>query len=188
MFDRLLDFVIGAVRAEEQTKRQKEREIEDLTRPVAKEGFWIDIKAASIVEPARKKAAHHREREKHYTKQLEIAEKELREKGISIEVYDQTTGTYQNYGAITSGSIASGQIGSFNVGGGTANITQQVFQPRVDQKLLDPVKNATTKMLDHRKRADDYERYARAFSLAPERLIRLGIADVHYFGLGEEKA
>ena len=57
------------------------------------------------------------------------------------------------------------------------------FQPRVDQKLMDAVKNAKAKMLEHRDKAWQYEKYARAFALSPDTRMRLSVEEVYYFGL-----
>jgi hypothetical protein len=160
----LLDFVVNAVKAEE----RRARESEDETKPVAPTLFFVTVLAGILVEPSRKKAERHRERERDWIKKLEDAEKELREKGVSVEVYDQNAGTYLNTAILASGAIGA---------------QTQMFQPRVDQKLLDNVKHAKAKMLEHRSKAEQYEKYARAFALDKERKVRLSVEDIHYFGL-----
>ena len=82
-----------------------------------------------------------------------------------------------NYGAIASGALGNAGFG---------NVQQQQFQPRIDQKLLDEVKNSKGKMLEHRGKAEQYEKYARAFKIDPERLIKLTIEDIYYFRIGDE--
>ena len=189
----ILKFVVESVKAEAARAREKEREAEDPTRPVTPNGWWAVVEAGTLVEPARKKGTHHRSREEHYTAKLEEAEKELREKGVSVDVFDSNTGSYLSvpYGHIASGAIGSGQIGSigsFCSGAmpsltGSLNPNQHTFQPRLDQRLLDVVKNMKNKMLDHRSKADQYEKYVRAYALDPTRKVRLTVEDVHYFGL-----
>ena len=164
--DKLLEFIISSVRKEEEQKYRKE---DDLARSRPCNQFWCDVKAGTLVDPSNTKAKHHREREKHYITKLEETEKELREKGVSIEAFDQQSHTYHQF----QGSIASGAVSSHSMG----------FQPRVDQKLMDNVTNAKSKMLEHRDKAEKYEKYAKAFSFNPDFLVRLSVEDVHYFGL-----
>lgn len=179
MFEKeLLDFIVNSVRGEEKTKQNDadrlrvERESQDFTIPRTIGAFWAVKKSGELIAPCRTKAIHHREREKYYTTRLEECEKELKEKGVSVDVYDTNTGTYLNtQNIICSGAITGGQ-------------TQQ-FQPRIDQKLLDAVKNAKSRMLDHRDKAVQYEKYARAFTMNPEFTVRLDVEQVTYFGLGE---
>lgn len=187
--DKMLDFIVKAVEEREQRKREKEKEAEEGIKPLIKDFFRVDVKTGTLVDPCKTKAIKHRERETHWMKKLEVAEKELREKGISVEVFDNATGTFMNFA-----SVASGTLRSLNetTGGALvspllnyANSTQS-FQPRIDQKLLDTVKNAKGKMLEHRGKKEQYEKYARAFSLDCERLIRLGVEDVTYFGLASD--
>jgi hypothetical protein len=169
---KIFDFVVEAVRKEEREKNRVREEQESRTRPLVPSQFWIVVQAESLVGPSKKKAIHHREREKVWIEKLQEAEKDLREKGVSIEVFDQQSQTFSNF----SGSLVSGAIGS----------TAQNFQPRVDQKYMDAVKNAKEKMLFHRNKAVDYERYAIAFPLDPLREIKLTICDIDYFGLEAE--
>ena len=166
MTDKIFDFIVNSIRADE--RRRWEGESRKL--PYTVNDFSVDRKAGELVEPAKKCGVHHREREKHYTTKLEEAEKELREKGISIEVYDQNTQTYMN----PMNSMCSGAI--------TGGVSQQ-FQPRIDQKLLDNVKNAKNKMLEHREKAEKFERLARAFALAPEQVLRLSVGEIDMFKL-----
>lgn len=170
MTDKIFDFVVNSVRTEE---RQKQREIDranEKTEPICKERFWLDREAGTLIESCKKKAERHREREKHYITKLEEAEKDLKENGVSIEAYDQMAGIYVPH---VSGSICSGTIQNRGTN----------FQPRVDQRLVDNVNSAKSKMLEHREKAVQYEKYARAFALDPKRLIRLTVEDVTYFGL-----
>jgi hypothetical protein len=166
--EKLLNFVVESVRRDEAYKAEKAREIEVPNRPVPPSAFWSDVPAGRLIEPSRKNGEYHREREKWWTNKLEDAEIKLKEEGVSIQVYDSAAGTY-DYSNICSGAIT---------GGATQN-----FQPRVDQKMLDNVKNAKSKMLEHRGKAEQYEKYARAFAVGPDRLIRLTVEDIHYFRL-----
>lgn len=149
-FDKVFDFVVETVRRQE---RDKHRAEDNPNNAVAPAQFVVDRRAGDLVEPAKKRAAHHRERELHYVTHLEEAEKELREKGVTVDVFDAATGTYMS----ATNTISSGSIGA---------PTQQ-FQPRVDPKLLDNVKNAKAKLLAHREKAEQYEKYARAYACAP---------------------
>lgn len=81
-------------------------------------------------------------------------------------------GAYTNYGnSICSGAIQGG-------------VNQTSFQPRIDQILLDKVKVAKNKMLDHRAKAEQYEKYARAFFLADAGIkLKLSVEDITYFKL-----
>lgn len=136
-------------------------------------GFKVFRRARDLIESCRNNAAHHRDREKHYTEKLEKAEAEFREKGVKIEVWDPSQGYYLPH--TSSGSIGSGQIGG----------SQQMFQPKIDQTLQDAVKHAKTKMLEHRNSAEQFEKYVTAFSIAPETLVELSVGDIHYFRLGK---
>lgn len=173
MFDKLLEFVVNAVRSEEQRKHEKLKEVEDKTKAIYPASFTVEVAAGALIEPSRKNGKFHREREKYYSDELEKSETELREKGITIDVFDQQSQSYMNYGVIVSGALPS------------SNANQQVFQPRVDQKLMDNVKHAKSKMLEHRGKAEQFEKYVRAFQLDRNRLIKLTIEEVHYFRLGE---
>lgn len=138
--------------------------------PISPHCFKVERQAGSLVQSAKDCAKHHRERETYYVKALEEAEKDLRENGVSMEVYDASAKAYLN---VTSASICSGGIGSH----------QQQFQPRIDQARMDKVTNAKNKMLEHRNAASQYEKYAAAFALAPDTVIVLTIEEVHYFRL-----
>ena len=50
--------------------------------------------------------------------------------------------------------------------------------------MLNAVEHAKKKMLEHRGKAEAYERYARAYACATETVIRLSIDDINFFGLG----
>lgn len=163
--DDLVAFLIK--NTEEKLKQDKE---DKEAKGMSLGGFRFPKLAKDLVEPARLRAEHHRAREKHYVEELAVAEKELREKGVSVEVFDQATSTYMNQANI----IASGNIQTHSA----------VFQPRIDQRLLDSVKNAKSKMLSHRSSAEQYEKYARAFACCPlGAKVDLGVEDVHYFKL-----
>lgn len=169
--DKIFDFVVAASKKEVEDKWSKIEE-ERKKNVYSPSAFKVWREASTLVDPCKKCASHHREREKHYTLALEVAEKELREKGVSVEVYDQTVGAY-NYNMAQ--CMSSGAM--------TGSTTQN-FQPRVDQKLLDIVKMNKSKMLDHRSKAEAYERYGRAFSLAEDgQKIELSIEDISYFRL-----
>jgi hypothetical protein len=171
--DKLLDLIISSVRFEDKVRYDKLQEAEDTTRPLAKDLFWVDRQAGDLIAPCKAKAERRRAAEQEWTKKLEAAETELREKGVSVELYDSAAGGYVQ----TQNILASGAIGTFG------NASAQNFQPRVDQRLLDAVKHAKSKMLDSRAQAEKYEKYARAFACDPRRLVRLSIEDIHYFGL-----
>lgn len=194
--EKLLDFVVNSVRNEKNREWERLKEGEDVTRWTTPNTFWVYKPAGDLVEPSRKKAEHHRLREKHYTQKLEEAEKELREKGVSIELFDPTTNTYQHVpaGSIASGAIGMGWLNQQTGGALVAPNAAQLqslagslpqFQPRVDQRLADNAKNAKMKMLEHREKAFAYEKFARAFALDSERKVRLTVEDIHYFGLGD---
>lgn len=194
MFDKLLDFVVNAVKYENKVQNEKAEELrrEDLTIPRDKEAFWATRKAGDLIGVCKDKARRHRERERYYTKKLAESEKELMEKGISMEVYDASTGTYvtQNYSNSPQGreafaSIASGAI-SLTGMTGVGNAQSQQFQPRVDQKMLDRVKNNKNKMLEHRAKAEQFEKYAKAFTVNPDFTLRLSMDDVAHFGLADD--
>lgn len=167
MNDKVFDFVVNAVRQQEMVRYEDERSKD----PVPPCSFTVTRPAGELVQSCRVKVAHHREREKHYITKLEEAEKKLRDEGVSMDVFDSSTGTFMGYQ-----HVASGNLG----------IPQQNFQPRIDQGMLDSVKNNKNKMLEHRGKAEDYDRYARAFTCGPEQLVKLSVADVTYFGLGVE--
>lgn len=169
-FDKILDFVVNAVRSEERAKYEKQAEAEAPTKPIYMNHFYVVKRAGELVKPSKTKAEHHREREKHYIDKLAEAEKELREKGVSVEAYDPTQNAYLQ------GSMQ-------NVTSGAMTNVNTQFQPRIDQTLLDNVKTTKNKMLEHRSAAEQAEKWARAFSQAPEKEIRLSVEDIHYFRL-----
>jgi hypothetical protein len=136
-------------------------------RPQALCNFKFERQAKSLIEPARKCGAYHRSRESYYVKELEKAERELRDKGVSVEVWNPEMGAHMTYASLTSGSM-----------GGS-----QKFEAKIDQKLLDAVTVAKTKMIEHRKKAESYEKYARAFNCAPEVKVELTVEDCDLFKL-----
>ncbi len=171
MFDKMLEFVINSVRAEEAQKQKTKDEAAEPTKPLSPAQFYVHKKAGDLVENCKRKGTHYREREKEFTKKLEESEKELREKGVTMDAYNTSTGTYQqfqNTQTLASGSIQGPQV---------------TFQPRIDQRLMDNVKNSKDKMLEYRDKAAQYEKYARAFACDRERLLRLTTEDITYFGL-----
>lgn len=124
--------------------------------------FKFERDAKALIEPAKNCAAHHRKREKHYMSVLDDAEKVLREKGVTIEAVNN------------SGSLASGSMY-----GASSNL-----QPKIDSTMLEAVKNAKSKVLEHRSAAEGYERYARAFTCCPRSTqVELRLEDVYYFRL-----
>lgn len=130
--------------------------------------FKIERKAASLIDAAKKRAVHHRDREQFYTKQLELAEQALREKGITIDVFD-AVGTGMGYAGI----IASGNVPS----------QSSQFQPRIDPVFMDAVKRNKAKMVDHRSFAECYEKNARAFACGPDVVVTLTTEDIYYYRL-----
>ncbi len=170
--DQLVSHLIETARKEEANRNKKEG-------VMTLQSFKFEKLAKELVVPARKCAEHHRSRERHYTQELEKAEAILREKGISMEVVDPRTGfSVASVGSVCSGAVSLGYEASNN-----PNYAPK-FQPRVDQGLLGDVERAKTKMLDHGKKAEQYEKYARAFICCPpEAKIELSIEDVHFFRL-----
>ena len=174
--EKIFDFIVNTVRKEEQRKQ------EDAAPFKAKKlcEFKAERKARQLILPAQELAIHHREREKHYTTALEEAEKDFKENGVTVEVYDPKTGmsvSAEHAGAVSSGAIQGGNISYGNFTGGN----MPKFQPRVNQDLLDKVERSKSKMLEHRNKAEQYEKYARAFACNPEMLIELTVEDIHYF-------
>lgn len=173
-FEKFLETVLATyVKKVEEDALDRKKENPDAVAP---NWFRVEKKAGELVEASRKQGIHHRERELFYTEELEKAEKDLRENGVSMELYDPTKGTFLQ-AVSNSGSLCSGSIGNYGNG------NTQAFQPRVDQVKLDKVKTMKEKMLEHRGKAEQYEKYARAYALAPDTKILLGIEDVHYFRL-----
>jgi len=159
--DKLINYLIEAARKEERKDNES----------VTLGNFRVNKKAGELIGSCRKNGEHHRKREQFYTKELEIAERVLKEKGVTVEVFDAVKGYYTQ--------VASGAIGSGGLG------VQQNFQAKIDQVMLDAVKKAKDKMLEHREKAEGFERYAKAFSLNAEEIIRLSVTDIEYFKLGE---
>jgi len=149
-------------------------------RPVPLGMFRVERRARDLLGPARKCAEYHRGRAEHYTKELEAAEKDLREKGVSVEVFDPSTGTAMSV-QNAMGNIASGLISAPLYGSAPGQAPR--FQPHIDQGLLQKVERAKTKMLDHRAKAEQYEKHARAFTCAPDVAVALTAEEVTYFRL-----
>ena len=165
-FDDIVRFMVEAAKREEERKNPSPKHLG---------AFSFVRKAGDLVNPAKERAKHHREREQDYTKQLEAAEQELRSKGISMEIIDQATG-FAIPGIIASGSVVGGsQTGS--------NYQTPKFTPKINLDMLGEVEKAKTKMLEHRRDADKFDKYARAFSCSPETEVILSVEDVHDFRL-----
>ena len=130
--------------------------------------FRIERRAGDLIDAAKKRGVHHRDREQFYTKQLELAEQALREKGITIDVFD-AAGTSMGY----AGVIASGNVPS----------QSSQFQPRIDPVFMDAVKRNKAKMLEHRTFAEGYEKNARAFACGPDIVVTLTTEDIYYYRL-----
>jgi hypothetical protein len=163
--DDIVRFMIDSAREAEERRQD---------RPITLHDFRVERKARQLVAPARARAEHHRGREKFYTAQLEESEKLLREKGISMEVFDPLQGFSMAGVSLTSGGISS---------------PGQQFQPKIDQTMLDAVKRAKTKMLEHRDKAEKFEKYVRAFSCARlDVKIELTVEEVHMFLLEDSHA
>lgn len=150
-------------------------------QPEAPAAFSVVRKAGALIQPSKTCAAHHHAREQYYTAELEKAEKKLKEEGLSIEVIDPKTGVVTG---VTSGGISKSNINDFTNCGQLSQMPK--FQPKVDVDMLAAVERNKTKMLEHRSKANQYDKYAAAFSCAPEQEVRLSIEDVHYFRLGQE--
>lgn len=158
-FDDLRAYVEQQVRLEEERK---------LSKGISIGEFRVERTARQLIVPSRLRAEHHRERERHYTKELEAAEKVLREEGVSIEVTDPAMGTSTSFHSVASGAIYN---------------PQQRFQPQINQTMMDAVTRAKTKMLEHRGKAETFEKYARAFACAPNVKLELTIEEVFMFQL-----
>ncbi len=156
--DKLVEFLI----------RQNQK-LETANDPVVLSGFRVTKKAKESIEPSRIRAEKHREREAEYTKKLEEAEKDLRENGVSVEVFDPQAG----YTIPAQGCIASGAISSM----------QSQFQPRVNNEKMEKVKAFKNKMLEHRQEAEKFEKWGRAFRCNPDETIVLTVEEVHWFRL-----
>jgi hypothetical protein len=136
--------------------------------------FKFERRAKDLIPNCKANAIHHREREKFHTANLEKAEAELKEKGITIEAIDPKTG-FAFEGSVMSGNMQYAA---------TSNLSQMPkFTPRIDQTMLASVERSKTKMLEHRGKAEQFEKYARAFSCAPDLLVELTVDDCHYFRL-----
>lgn len=154
--DRLVDFMIEA--AENEKNKNKAMSICD---------FRFERRTKELIVPSKSCARHHRKRETFYMESLENAEKELREKGVSVEVVEQGLAPYM--GNVISGSMVTP----------TSN-----FAPKIDQKLLEAVKLAKTKVIEHRNKAERYEKLARAFTCCPpDATLELSVEDVDFFRL-----
>lgn len=155
-------------------KTLEDKIADDVTKPVYLCNVKIRRKAIDLVDPCRKCAEYHRTREKHYVTKLEEAEKELKEKGITLEAVVDQTGNI-SYNAISSGAM------------GLISSQQGNLTARIDPKLLDAVKQAKNKVLEHQKNATQFEKYLRTFKLAPDTLtLELSVEDIAYFRLGDE--
>lgn len=139
------------------------------TDPKAPCYFTITKPAGELVDPAKKCAAFHGEREKHWTAELKKVEADLRKHGVSVE-------------ALTAGGdmvpmdyVTSGNVRNFT---GTATLT-----PTIDQKKLGAVKHAKAKVKEHSERKLEFEKYVRAFALDPKKPVLLTIDDIHKFRL-----
>lgn len=127
--------------------------------------FTIQRRARDLAPFAEARAVHHREREAHYTKELAEAEKKLKSEGITMMVRDQGTGlSYSVQNVLASGGpIAPGNV----------------FQPQVNQEMLQAVERVKAKVLEHRGKAQHFAGQARILGLAhPGQMIELTVADV----------
>ncbi len=168
--------------ANKETQRVREIALKEEQRlkekPMPLSTLRFEKEARTLIQPARKCAEHHRAREQFYVKELEEREAILRERGVTMEAVDPRTGfAATNVGCIASGAISYGNIGN-------AGMAVPKFQARVDQSLLGDVERAKNKMIDHGKKAEQFEKYARAFAcLPPNTKIELSMEDVHTFRL-----
>lgn len=167
--DKLINYVIEVARKEE--RRDKAMPLSD---------FKFERQAKQLIAPVKSCGIHHREREKFYTEQLEKAEKKLREEGVSVEIVDPKTGvSFGQMGSLVSGSISVSQFENY-----TNTINLPKFQPKINQDLLQSVEKAKTKMLEHRSKAERYEKLARAFACCPtDAKVELTVEDVSFFRL-----
>lgn len=166
--DTIFNFILNAARAEEKDKyrikTEADNKAKDKTEATSPYGFWTEKKAGDLLEGCFRKIKHHRERQSFYEEEFKKAEAELKEKGISIQLEDN--GDF--VGHLSSGNISSNAS----------------FVPKVDQVLLSAVKEKKRKVKEHNDKASQYEKFARAFSCDPERLIKLDIENITFFGLG----
>lgn len=137
----------------------------------------VEKEAGTLVGPAKKCAAHHRSREKFYVKELEKAEAELKEKGVTVEAIDPRTG----FAAVGAGMVASGAI-AYGNNLNPSNVPR--YETRVDPVLQGNVERAKNKMLDHGQKAEKFEKFARMFSVLPVKTkVELSLEDVHLLRL-----
>lgn len=85
MLDKLVDSMLLATKDAERRLREEEERNKKIFSPSQ---LYLEKEASSLAPSCKKCAIHHREREAHYVTELENAEKELREKGVSMEMYD----------------------------------------------------------------------------------------------------
>ena len=161
------------------TARRAEQEKYEKNKPMTLTNFKFERTAKRLVEPARSCAAHHRFREQFYVKELERAEKDLREKGITTEVVD-AAGT-----PVFTGGMAAICSGSISYGSHPSQVAPK-FQAKADPVLLAAVERNKNKMIEHGRKADQYEKYARAFACAPlDASVELSVDDVNFFRLDQ---
>lgn len=169
--DRIINLILAGYEAE--LKRRDKNE--DRMYPAT---FQIEILAGKLVGPTRRRFEHHKARESHYQEQLNEAEKELREKGVSIEVTEdpQRPGTYN--------ICVSGSMGGQQSLAGSENAKLQAV---LDPKLLEAVKKAKGKVIHHLKEKTFFENQLRAFRLAPPDLkLTLTTTDIDRYKLEPE--
>lgn len=149
--------------------RDREKE-KDRKGPMPLCSFRVTRTSKDLVRPATERAVHHRNREKFYQGELEKAEVELKEKGVTVEAVEQAQAM------LTASSLASGSV--FGPSSATATL-----QAKIDPKLLDNVKKAKAKVHEHKEKAERYERWARAFALQQDIILDLTPEDAEFFRL-----
>lgn len=115
-----------------------------------------------------KHAKHHRDRETFYREKYDVAEKELRDKGLVM----------MEQAAI----LCSGSITGYGVGG-------RSLTPQLDQKYVEAVNKAKEKVNEHKSKAEEYEKYGRAYRAISARCLFFAVDlhadDIEFFRIDE---
>ncbi|MDE2095637.1 MAG: hypothetical protein KGL39_00140 [Patescibacteria group bacterium] len=119
-----------------------------------------------LLSKAEQSAKHHRNREAFYRDEYLKAETELRTNGIVM---------VENAHIIASGSVTGYGFAGRSV------------SPHVNEKMVQAVDDAKSKIQEHQRLAGEYERYVKAFrvalSLDENKMIELDSEDVAFFQL-----
>jgi hypothetical protein len=109
---------------------------------------------SSIRDAAAEKGRYHREREKSWREEQDLAEATLKEKGFVVEEY-----------AVTGGFQA---------------------QAKIDPTLQTRYTDCYQKRMEHKRKAEEYDGWAKVMGVSPNATFELHHDDVLYFGLGRE--